>query len=224
MSSSIPRVIALVPMKAHSERVANKNLKILAGRPLCCWIVDSLTRSRGVAKVVVNTDSPEIAGLLRREFDVVIHERPEAICGDEVSMNRIIEHDLERLPDEYFLQTHATNPLLTAATIDRAVHAFFQSLGEHDSLFAVTRHQARFFRDDGQPLNHDPNVLLRTQDLPPIFEENSNLYLFSRASFSAAGARIGLRPLMFETPKLEAFDIDTPADWSIVEAVLGRRA
>jgi len=75
--------------------------------------------------------------------------------------------------------------------------------------------QTRFYRADGSAVNHDPNVLLRTQDLEPWFEENSNLYVFSRDSFAATDARIGRRPLVFETGKLESIDIDDQADWDL---------
>jgi CMP-N-acetylneuraminic acid synthetase len=58
---------------------------------------------------------------------------------------------------------------------------------------------------------------LRTQELPPYFEENSNLYLFTAASFAATNARIGQRPLLFETPRLESVDIDDEEGWRLAE-------
>ena len=74
--------------------------------------------------------------------------------------------------------------------------------------------QTRFYREDGSPVNHDPNNLVRTQDLEPWFEENSCLYIFSGESFAKTNARIGERPIMLETPKLESIDIDTMEDWA----------
>jgi CMP-N-acetylneuraminic acid synthetase len=58
---------------------------------------------------------------------------------------------------------------------------------------------------------------VKTQDLEPWYEENSNLYLFTRDSFKGASARIGVRPMMYVTPKSESVDIDTPADWELAE-------
>jgi CMP-N-acetylneuraminic acid synthetase len=215
------RLIALLPMKGHSERVPNKNLRNFCGSPLYHRVMESLLASRYVAEVAINTDSDVIAADARKHFDRVrIIERPESIRGDFVSMNTIIGHDLSVLSAEHFLQTHSTNPLLTNGTIDRAIETYFESLDQHDSLFSVTRLQTRLYWEDGSPVNHNPAELLRTQDLPPVFEENSNLYVFSRSSFNRAGQkRIGQKARMFEMDRLEAVDIDEEADFRVAEAL-----
>jgi len=220
-SNPEPVIVALVPMKGHSERVPNKNLRSFCGKPLCHWTILSLQKSRYVKDIVVNTDSQETAKTIRQNFDrVKIIDRPNEIRGDFVSMNTIIAYDLSQLPGEHFLQTHSTNPLLNAETIDKAIELYFHNLGMHDSLFTVTRHNARFYWSDGSPINHDPQEMLRTQDLPPILEENSNLYIFSRESFKRSGnRRIGLRPYLFEISKFEAIDIDEEDDFLLAELI-----
>ncbi len=100
-----------------------------------------------------------------------------------------------------------------------ATERFLAAGAPYDSLFTVNRMQTRFYREDGSAVNHDPNVLLRTQDLEPWLEENSCLYLFTRESFARTGARIGAAPMMYETPKLESVDIDEPEDWIMAEAL-----
>lgn len=214
------RVTALVPMKGHSERISNKNLRPFRGRPLCLWILDTLARTEEVGRIVVNTDSEEIAETVRGIRGVLVHERPQEIRGDYVSMNRVIENDLGRREEgDEFLQTHCTNPLVTSETFSRAINDFWKGVeaGKADSLFSVTRHQARFYDAEGQAINHDPARLVRTQDLEPIYEENSCIYLFSRASFARSKQRIGESPLTFEVEKLQALDIDEPADFLLAE-------
>ena len=214
-------IVALLPMKGHSERIPGKNLKRLVGKPLFFWILETLSASPGISKIVINTDSEEIATLAISHFDVVVHERPISLIGDFVSMNRIIEHDLSRLEgDEYFLQTHATNPLISLDTITKAIDCFFDHLDRYDSLFSVNRHQARFYDDSGRPVNHDPSELIRTQDLRPLYEENSNLYLFSRQSFFRRAQRIGTSSAMFEMDRMESTDLDSPSDWDLAEVML----
>jgi CMP-N-acetylneuraminic acid synthetase len=117
--------------------------------------------------------------------------------------------------------THTTNPLLSSSTIQKALHTFLtaQLNKTADSLFTVSRFQTRFYREDGSAINHDPNNLIRTQDLEPWYEENSNLYVFTSESFFATQARIGKQPLMYETPRLESIDIDNAVDWQLAEAV-----
>jgi CMP-N-acetylneuraminic acid synthetase len=217
------KTIGLVPMKGHSERVPGKNLKLFHGKPLFYYVINSLLQSGEVDEVCVNTDSKELAGAVLELFPQVrIIDRPEAIQGDFVSMNKIIEHDLEQTDADLYLQSHSTNPLLRAETVAAAVRRFKQLLreGQKDSLFSVTRLQTRLYDKAGEPINHSPSELLRTQDLPPVFEENSNFYIFTKDSFSASdGKRIGLRPEMFEIDKIEAVDIDEPQDFKIAEAI-----
>ena len=219
------KLTALLPMKAHSERVANKNIKSFCGRPLYHAVLTALLQSEYIDKVVINTDSDIIKNDALKNFErVIIVDRPKEIQGDFVSMNDIIAYDLSKIEGDHFLQTHSTNPLLQSSTIDLAIETYFKSLNQFDSLFSVTKLQTRLYWKDGIPVNHNPDELLRTQDLPPVYEENSNFYIFSKESFAdAGGSRIGRKPQMFEINKLEAVDIDEPEDWEIAEILYKRR-
>lgn len=221
------RLVALLPMKAHSERVASKNFRSFAGKPLYRWILDTLLSLPEIDRVVINTD----ARALLRETGleeggrIIIRDRKPELCGDHVSMNRILADDLATVPAPTYLMTHTTNPLLGAQTIRQALAVFraAQAQGTADSLFSVKKYLTRFYRADASAVNHDPANLIRTQDLEPWFEENSNLYVFTPQSFAATDARIGRKPLLFETPKLESADIDDLDDWKIAEAIALRR-
>jgi CMP-N-acetylneuraminic acid synthetase len=212
---------ALLPMKGHSERVKNKNLKDFNGAPLYHLILQSLLSTKNIDIVIIDTDSEIIKRDAIDNFNrVAIIDRPLELQGDLVSMNKIIEYDLSKLNGEHFIQTHATNPLLKPDTIDRAINTYFNFLPNYDSLFSVTRLQQRLYMENGTPINHDPKELLRTQDLPLVFEENSNFFIFSKESFKRSGNnRIGVRFKMFELNKLEAMDIDEPEDFILAETL-----
>lgn len=214
-------VVALVPLKAHSARVPGKNFRPLNGKPLVRWILDSLLSVDRISQVVINTDAREelsAAGVVDSDR-VLLRDRKEEICGDDVSMNLVLADDIAAIPATTYLMTHTTNPLLSAATIEAALDAFAEAEDSIDSLFAVNRFQTRFYRGDASPVNHDPAKLIPTQELEPWFEENSNLYLFTAESFASTNARIGNHPMMFETPKIESADIDTEEDWIVAEAL-----
>jgi N-acylneuraminate cytidylyltransferase len=143
--------------------------------------------------------------------------------GDHIVADDLIRYDIEQVPEaDYFLQTHATNPLLRSETIDAAVAAFF-SQQECDSLFSVTEVRARFFFPDGSPVQHDPAKLIPTQELEPLYEENSCIYIFSRESFQRRSNRLGEKPLMFPMDALEAVDIDEELDFTFAEVLMGER-
>ena len=209
----------LLPMKGHSERVPGKNMKLFKGAPLYHSVMKELLKSRYLGNIYVDTDSSLISDDVKNNFPrVVIINRPDDLCGDDVSMNRIIEHDLSLIGGQVFLQTHSTNPLLTSSTIDRAIAFFIANNDLYDSVFGVNRLQSRLYFSDGRPINHNPDDLIRTQDLKPVYEENSTLYIFSRDSFANAGKRrIGQKPWMFEVPPAEAQDIDTQADFDMAD-------
>jgi len=214
------KIIVLLPMKRTSERVPNKNMRDFDGAPLYHAIMKSLLASKHIEKVVINTDSEVISQDAKKHFKdkVIVIDRPLEIQGGGVSMNIIIDYDLQKLEGEHFLQTHSTNPLLRAETIDKAIEQYFDGLDKYDSLFGVTKVQTRFYDKDANPVNHNPEELLRTQDLEPLYEENSNFYIFSKESFQNAGKkRIGIKPQIFEVNKLEAVDIDEPEDFKLAE-------
>ena len=214
------KIVALVPMRHHSERVPGKNYRMLAGKPLFHHILNSLKTVTQLDAIIVDTDSPVIMEDLSENFpDVQVLSRPEQLRGDDVPMNEILIYDTGEIEADYYLQTHSTNPLLGSDTVTEAIQTFFDALPEYDSLFGVTRLQTRLWDQLGRPVNHNPNVLLRTQDLPPIYEENSCLYIFSRQMLIARRNRLGERPLMFEVPAVEAWDIDEELDFTVADTL-----
>jgi CMP-N-acetylneuraminic acid synthetase len=215
-----PRIVALVPMRHDSERVPGKNYRPMAGQPLYRHIVRSLLATPEIAQVVIDTDSAVIKRDAAAEFpDVVVLDRPEHLRDGNIPMNDVLLNDIRQVEADLYLQTHSTNPLLKPATIQRALRRFLDR-PEHDSMFSVTRIQARLWSADGKPMNHDPAVLLRTQDLAPVYLENSCLYLFTGEMLRERGTRIGANPLLFEIDRDEASDIDEEQDFRMVEALM----
>jgi CMP-N-acetylneuraminic acid synthetase len=213
-----PRIVALVPIRHHSQRVSGKNYRIFAGQKLYHHIVTQLLQCPVIEEVVIDTDSPLIMDDVSRDFpDVRVLERPEHLRADTVSMNDVLFHDVTQVESDYYVQTHSTNPLLRTETITRAIDLFLAEYPNYDSLFSVTRMHVRLWDNKARPINHDPAILLRTQDLPPVYEENSCLYIFDRDTLQARRNRIGERPLMFEVDRQQAWDIDEELDFRIAE-------
>ncbi len=218
------KIIALLPMRHHSQRVPGKNYRLLAGKPLFQHILETLLAVPEISGILVDTDSPPVLEALRRDFpSVQAVERPPHLRADDIPMNDILLYDSSLEEADLYLQTHSTNPLLRPATISRAIQAFLNDYPAHDSLFSVTRLQTRLYDHLGHPLNHDPHVLLQTQDLPPVYEENSCLYLFNRPNLERRRNRLGEQPLLFEIDADEAWDIDEELDFAITDFLMQRR-
>lgn len=213
-----PRIVALVPMRHNSERVPGKNYRMFAGQPLFHCILRSLLKCDYVEEIVIDTDSPAIMKNVSEKFpQVMLLERPNHLRAGTVPMNDVLAWDVSQIEADFYLQTHSTNPLLGSETIKKAIEFFLSHYPHCDSLFSVTRLQTRLWDQKTRPVNHNPKILLRTQDLPPIYEENSNLYIFTSDSLEKNKSRIGNKPIIFETDRREAIDIDEELDFQIAE-------
>jgi len=220
----MPKLVAFVPMRHHSQRVPGKNYRLLAGKPLFHHVVETLLAVPEIAEILVDTDSDPIMDGVRQYFpQVTVLPRPEHLRADDVPMNDILIHDTAQVQADFYLQTHSTNPLLKPQTVSRAIQSLITSYPNYDSLFSVTRLQTRLYDGHGHAINHDPKVLIQTQDLPPVYEENSCLYIFTRENLLRRHHRIGQKPIMFEIDAEEAWDIDEELDFAITDFLLRRK-
>ncbi|HVX35933.1 MAG TPA: acylneuraminate cytidylyltransferase family protein [Hyphomicrobium sp.] len=214
-----------MPMRHSSERVPGKNYRPFGdGRPLFHHTLDALKGCNLIDKIVINTDSPTIAEQCAEKYpDVIIINRPENIRGGMTPMNDVLLHDVKTVESQFYLQTHSTNPIMTSETLTNAVETFFKNYPIYDSLFSVTKVQTRFWDSLARAINHNPNILIRTQDLPPFYEENSCVYIFERNTLIERHNRIGNRPFLFEMDPYEAVDIDEEIDFRVAEEVFRQR-
>lgn len=219
------RLAAVVPMRHTSERVPEKTYRPFAGRPLYHHVVEMLLSCEVIDLVVIDTDSPVVMEETPTLFPQVrLLERPEHLRAGEIPMNEVLLHSTGEVAADFYLQTHVTNPLLTAETVRRACEAFVGAENRiYDSLFGVTPLHTRLWDGLARPINHNPAILLRTQDLPPVYEENSCVYIFTRELLERRHSRIGERPMLFEIDALEAWDIDEELDFEVAEILYEKR-
>jgi CMP-N-acetylneuraminic acid synthetase len=213
-------IVAILPMKHSSERVPGKNYRKFGDKLLFQHVLETLLSCEKIDLVVVDTDSETIVKVLQDKYlRVKVLERPEHLRPGDTPMNDVLLNTISQVPSKFYLQTHSTNPLLTKESIDTAIDKFDAKYPIYDSLFSVTRLQTRLWDELSMPMNHNPNILLPTQDLPPVYEENSCIYLFTEEILRQKHNRIGDRPMMHEIEPIEAQDIDTEQEYLIAEAI-----
>jgi len=211
-------ITALVPMRHLSSRIKGKNYKLLNQKPLYEFILETLVKTKIFKKIIINTDSPIIKKKILKYKNIIIHHRPQNLKSGFISMNKIIEYDCKMLDTDYIFQTHSTNPLLMSSTIKKAIQIFFKR--KLDCLFAVTKYQTRLWDKNLKAINHNPNKLIRTQDLTPLYEENSCFYIFKRSGFLKNKNRIFGKKMFFEIPPEESVDIDNHHNWNYAKFLL----
>ncbi len=211
-------IAALVPMRHSSERVPGKNYRDFAGKPLYFHVIESLLSCPSITVVVIDTDSPIVIEMTKQHFPTVkILERPEHLRDGSIAMNDVLMNIINQVSADFYLQTHSTNPLLSSVTIELGIQKFLSHYPMYDSLFSVTKKNVRYWDVLARPINHNQNILLRTQDLPPVFEENSCMYLFSKEILLRKHNRIGDRPYLFEMSEIETQDIDVELNFRVAE-------
>lgn len=221
MDPSDKKIVALMPMRHSSERVPGKNYRPFGdGKPLFHHMVEVMLACPLIEKIVIDTDSPDIKQQCAENYpQVVVLDRPEHLRDGATPMNDVLLRDIQEVQSRFYMQTHSTNPLLRPETLVKAVETFFENYPVYDSLFSVTRQQTRYWDQLGRAINHNPSILLRTQDLPPVYEENSCIYIFERDTLIEKHNRIGNRPLLFEIEPVEAQDIDEEIDFQVADLI-----
>jgi CMP-N-acetylneuraminic acid synthetase len=210
------KIIAIVPIKHNSSRVPGKNFREFNGKPLYYWIINTLLQVEEINQIVIDTNSDVIKEGVPKFFSmdkIVIYDRPEHLWSGDTPTNALLTNvinDLE-LDADYYFQTHTTNPLLKPETIKDAIQKFKES--DKETLFSVKTHHTRFYDKDGKDMNHNRFHLIPTQDLDPIYEENSCMYLFTKDILEKYGARIGENALLYPMSDIESQDIDWEDDF-----------
>lgn len=219
------KIYALIPIKHNSERVPGKNYRDFNGNPLFYWIINTLLKSKYINKVIIDTDSPTIKSLIPKYFSdymnqIIIYDRPKHLHGGHIATNDLFINVINelKLDADYYFQTHTTNPLLKTTTIDNAIETFLDKVNDgYETLFSVKTHHTRFYNSDGSDMNHNRFKLIPTQELKPIYEENSCMYLFSKITLMKYKARIGESAYLYKMNDIESTDIDWEDDFKIAE-------
>lgn len=226
------KVVAIVPIRHNSQRVPGKNYRTLGDRPLYEYIINTLLMSN-IDRIIVDTDSPNIIKGIKEKYvemlksdRIIISIRPVDLCDPKISMNDIIASVIYRLPEILTLntiifQTHVTNPFLTVETINKAITRFKELPNDVGySMVSATRYQQRLWNKNGMPINHDPKELVQTQDLPILYQENSNFYIFRISTFYVGYNRISSDVVFYELDMFEAWDIDTEKEFRMAELIM----
>jgi len=205
---------AFLPIKLTSERVPNKNFRLISDKPLFFYILNTLTNVDLIDEIVVDFDNQKVVTEVEKYFkNIKFVKRKDSLLDPYESLNNLIYSNIGNFKNENIIQTHVTNPLLKRETISSALMSF---LDINEPIFSVSKYQSRFYSHNLKPLNHSLEKLLPTQKLSPLYEENSNFYIFSKKQFLEKKNRINEKSKIFEVSKLESFDIDDEEDLEIV--------
>ncbi len=202
-------IVAFIPIRLNSKRVKNKNVRILKGRPLFCWCLESLDKLKIPVYVYTNYSEVLINCLDFIPSNIEFIKRPKYLDDDKTVGIEIYKQFANDIPSEKYLLCHCTSPFVSTDTYKKCI-----DLGDYDSSMTVQRIQTFCWYDD-KPLNFKP-PRPRTQDIKPIFVETSAAYCYTKEVLDR-GERTSDCPLKIETHYPETIDIDTEEDFIVAE-------
>jgi CMP-N,N'-diacetyllegionaminic acid synthase len=220
--------LALVPARGGSKGIANKNLRTLGGLSLVAHAIECAQLCKGVSRIVVSTDSAEIADVARAHGADVPFLRPAELAQDDTPMWPVVRHAVEAVggEHEFVVLLDPTSPGRLPSDVDAALERL-RSVPEADGIVGVSVPDFNpiwvcVVERDGYlaPLI-EGDVYARRQDVPPVFRINASLYVW-RTSFvhREHDAWQNGRLLMHEIPDERAFHIDAPQELERAEALL----
>ena len=209
------KTVAFVPIRLNSQRVAGKNMRLLGDKPLMCHILETLTTVEGIDEVYVYCSDESICEILPE--GVKFLRRDTSLDSDTTLGKDIYNAFTSEVEADWYILAHATSPFIRRTTIEEALHKVHS--GEADSSFSAERVQT-FAWYEGKPLNYSLDRVPRTQDLEPVYVETSAFFVFEREVWRSKRRRIGERPYMAVTDRIESMDIDNPDDFLLAEAIV----
>ena len=210
------KVIAMVPVRAGSTRVPNKNIRPFGDTSLLQLKLRLLKKVDGITDIVVSTDC-EISADIARKHDVKVQWRNKYYAGSKVTNDQHWLHIAQTTPGDIVFFAQVCNPLLRVSSMQNALNSFLSS-DAHDSVNSVSS-EKKFLWQNGKPLNYDINVTPKSQDLPDIVSLNFGITIIQRQSMMERKNVVGYKPTFFELDKIESLDIDELIDFKIAEVM-----
>ncbi len=209
------KTVAIMPIKLNNERLPEKNVMMLGGKPLLCHALDRLLLIGRLDGIYVYCSEESVCKYLPPGVSFL--KRPRILDEPTSNFNQIFESFMGQVEADIYIYAHATAPFVAVETMKECLGEVMD--GRHDSAFCARKIQD-FLWKDGKPLNFDPCNLPRSQDLDPIYEETSGIYVFTRECYLKNKRRIGLNPYIKEVTFKESVDINEKEDFELAEKLI----
>ena len=207
-------VIAMVPVRAGSTRVPNKNTRPFGGTSLLQLKLKLLKKISGIKQTVVSTDCEESADIALKE-GAKVQWRNEYYAGSEVTNDQHWFHIAQTTPGDIVFLAQVTSPLLRVSSMQSALNSFLDG-GRHDSINSVSA-EKKFLWKGSKPINYDIDATPKSQDLPEIVSLNFAITIIARAKMMERKNVVGNKPKFFQLDKVESLDVDDLIDFKVAE-------
>ena len=209
------KLTAVVPVRAGSQRVKNKNTKPFADSNLLKIKLETLKKISMIDNIVVNSDSDEMLDIAL-SYGVSTHKREEYYASSECNNSEFFKHIAETTDTDYIMCSHVTSPLISAETYFSCVDKFMNSNIENLVTVCDVKHHMWL---DGKPLNYNPSESPNSQDLPDIVGLTYGISILGKDDMVKHKNVVTDNPYFYRLDEIESIDIDTEYDFMVAEYV-----
>ena len=209
------KIVAVMPIKLMNERCPGKNIRLLGNKPLLAYELDSLKATGLCDNINVFCSDEAVQAYMPEDINFI--KRHDSLDQPTTNFTQIFDSFIKLVEADIYVYAHATAPFITVDTMRQCIEAV--KSGEYDSAFCARRLHDYLWQD-GEPLNFDATNLPRTQDLKPIYQETSGVYVFKKEVYTKYKRRIGKKPFIKEVSFKESVDIDTVEDFTLAELLV----
>jgi CMP-N-acetylneuraminic acid synthetase len=222
-------ITAFLPCRKGSQRIPDKNVKLFAGVEggLLKIKLDQLLACENIDSIVVSSNDERVLSFANNIIDsrIIVDDRPDHLGSSSTTTDELIKYVPSIITEGDVLWTHVTSPFITKLDYTNIINSYSEALTNgYDSLMTVLKLQG-FIWDENKPISYDRNDLKwpMTQNVKPLYEVDSGVFLSSIKNYQTYDDRIGLKPLLLEQEKLKSVDIDWPDDFTFAEELWNRK-
>lgn len=210
------KVVAFLPVKGTSERIKNKNIALLNGKPLFLHTLEKLVRCPFIDEVYLDTEMDEIYNMGKHTKCIYLKREPD-LATNKTDGHSLFYHEAKKVDADIYIQVLGTSPFIKPSTIEKGVNILIEHGDEYDSVVLVKRDKLYMWNEFGPTYNreHIPN----SKDLPDTIIETMGLYITNKYVALNNKRRYGIKPCLLDAEPLEATDVNYPLDFEFAEII-----
>lgn len=212
-------IVAVIPARAGSKGIPNKNIRILNGKPMISYCIQNALDSKYITNIIVSTDSQKIAQIARK-MKVNVRMRGPELCGDDVTLDAVVYDAIKDIKSDVVITLQPTSPTLRCDTLDLAIEYFLES--KKDTVISVINRPHLSWKLENNKKVPDYERRLNRQFLPPHYLE-TGAFLISKSCIVNENTRIGNDVDVYEVSEQEAIDIDSFSDMIVAEQYISEK-
>lgn len=211
------KVVAVLPVKGNSERIENKNIKLLDGKPLFLYTLDKLLHCDFIDEVYLDTESEDIIGMASDYEELKILRRDPELADNRTDGHKLFYNEVKNIEADIYVQILCTSPFIKKETIKKGIDILRENGGGVDSVVLV-KNEKQYLWKDGKP-SYPTDKIPNSIDLPETIIETMGLYIMKREAALESQRRYNEKVYLLEAEPIESIDVNYPEDFKLANYI-----